>query len=98
MGPEQLSGVMAHEIAHVAACHAARGRTRAKLIGVASISMSMIGGPVAFAAYEGKVAWSGELGFGVRPPEKGQSEAPPAEGEIPAEEAAPPVARGGDEH
>jgi NADH-quinone oxidoreductase subunit I len=25
------------------------------------------------AAYEGKVAWSGELGFGVKPPERGQS-------------------------
>jgi len=49
----ELAGVMAHEIAHVAACHAARGRTRAKLIGMASMSMSMIGGPVAFAAYEG---------------------------------------------
>ncbi len=29
------------------------------------------------AAYEGRVAWSGELGFGVREPEQGQS-APPA--------------------
>jgi NADH-quinone oxidoreductase subunit I len=25
------------------------------------------------AAYEGRVQWSGELGFGVRPPEQGQS-------------------------
>ena len=35
------------------------------------------------ASYEGVVAWSGELGFGVRPPEKGQpGEAPSrAEGE-----------------
>ena len=54
--------------------------------------------PSGAADFEGKVAWSGELGFGVRPAEKGQSDAPPAEGEIPAEEAAPPVARGGDEH
>jgi len=44
------------------------------------------------AAYEGKVAWSGELGFGVRPPEKGQSDAPPAPGEIAAAEAAAPPA------
>ncbi len=30
--------------------------------------------PSGAAEFEGKVAWSGELGFGVRPPEKGQSE------------------------
>ena len=48
----ELAGVMAHEIAHVAACHAARGRTRAKLLGIASLSMTMIGGPIAYAAYE----------------------------------------------
>ena len=30
--------------------------------------------PSGSAAFEGKVAWSGELGFGVRAPEKGQSE------------------------
>jgi NADH-quinone oxidoreductase subunit I len=35
--------------------------------------------PSGVAAYEGKVAWSGELGFGVRAPEKGQSDAPPVE-------------------
>ena len=29
--------------------------------------------PSGAAAYEGKVAWSGELGFGVRAPEQGQS-------------------------
>jgi NADH-quinone oxidoreductase subunit I len=29
--------------------------------------------PSGAADYEGKVAWSGELGFGVRPPEKGQT-------------------------
>jgi hypothetical protein len=44
------------------------------------------------AAYEGKVAWSGELGYGVRPPEKGQSDAPPAEGEIPSAAAVAPPA------
>ncbi|HYI61058.1 MAG TPA: NADH-quinone oxidoreductase subunit NuoI [Acidimicrobiales bacterium] len=30
--------------------------------------------PSGDAAYEGVVAWSGELGFGVRPPERGQGE------------------------
>jgi NADH-quinone oxidoreductase subunit I len=29
--------------------------------------------PSGAAAYEGRVQWSGELGFGVRPPEEGQS-------------------------
>jgi NADH-quinone oxidoreductase subunit I len=29
--------------------------------------------PNGAAAYEGRVQWSGELGFGVRPPEQGQS-------------------------
>ena len=48
----ELAGVMAHEIAHVAACHAARGRTRGQLMGLASLSMTMIGGPIAYAAYE----------------------------------------------
>ena len=55
--------------------------------------------PNGVAAYEGKVAWSGELGFGVRPPEQGQSDAPAPEGEIAAEEAATQVGeRPGDEH
>ena len=44
--------------------------------------------PAGQAVYEGRVGWSGELGFGVRAPEVGQSatedesaltEAPPAE-------------------
>ncbi len=48
----ELAGVMAHEIAHVAACHAARGRTRGQLMGIASLSMTMIGGPIAYVAYE----------------------------------------------
>ena len=33
--------------------------------------------PAGRAAFEGSVGWSGELGFGVRAPERGQSEAPP---------------------
>ena len=55
--------------------------------------------PSGSAADEGKVAWSGELGFGVRPPEQGQSDAPAPEGEIAAEDAATQVGeRPGDEH
>ena len=34
--------------------------------------------PSGNAAYEGRVAWSGELGFGVRAPERGQSGERPA--------------------
>jgi NADH-quinone oxidoreductase subunit I len=30
--------------------------------------------PSGNAAYEGKVAWGGERGYGVRAPEKGQSD------------------------
>jgi NADH-quinone oxidoreductase subunit I len=30
--------------------------------------------PSGDAGYEGKVSWSAELGYGIRPPEKGQSE------------------------
>jgi predicted Zn-dependent protease len=49
----ELAGVMAHEIAHVAACHAARGRTRGQLMNMATLPMMMIGGPIGYAAYEG---------------------------------------------
>jgi NADH-quinone oxidoreductase subunit I len=35
--------------------------------------------PSGAAAYEGRVNWSGELGFGVRPPERGQSDLVPSE-------------------
>ena len=48
----ELAGVMAHEIAHVAACHAARTRTRGQLMNLASLPMMMVGGPVGYAAYE----------------------------------------------
>src|SRR6478735_7424910 len=36
--------------------------------------------PSGQAAFEGRVAWSGELGFGVRPPETGQTAPPDAPG------------------
>jgi predicted Zn-dependent protease len=48
----ELAGVMAHEIAHVAACHAARQRTRGKLMNMASVPLMMIGGPIGYAGYE----------------------------------------------
>ena len=49
---EELAGVMAHEIAHVAACHVARQNTRGQLMNLASIPMMMIGGPIGYAGYE----------------------------------------------
>jgi beta-barrel assembly-enhancing protease len=48
----ELAGVMAHEIAHVAACHMARQTTRGKLMNMASIPLMMIGGPIGYAGYE----------------------------------------------
>jgi Formate hydrogenlyase subunit 6/NADH:ubiquinone oxidoreductase 23 kD subunit (chain I) len=47
--------------------------------------------PGGSAAYEGKVQWSGELGYGVRAPEGGQSSArdDKATGNLPLEEILP---------
>ncbi|HKW18908.1 MAG TPA: M48 family metallopeptidase [Terriglobales bacterium] len=49
----ELAGVMAHEIAHVAACHYARENTRASLLQYMTIPLILMGGPVGYAAYEG---------------------------------------------
>jgi beta-barrel assembly-enhancing protease len=48
----ELAGVMAHEIAHVAACHAARQNTRGKMMNLVSIPLMMLGGPIGYAGYE----------------------------------------------
>jgi predicted Zn-dependent protease len=48
----ELAGVMAHEIAHVAACHMARQNTRGKMMHMASIPLMMLGGPIGYAGYE----------------------------------------------
>ncbi len=40
----ELAGVMAHEIGHVAACHAAREQTRGELANLASIPLIFVGG------------------------------------------------------
>jgi predicted Zn-dependent protease len=45
----ELAGVMAHEIAHVAACHAARENTRGQLLNLASIPLIFIGGGIGYA-------------------------------------------------
>ena len=49
----ELVGVMAHEIGHVAACHAARENTRGNLMQMMTIPLIFIGGPIGYAAYEG---------------------------------------------
>ncbi len=48
----ELAGVMAHEIAHVAACHAARENTRGTLMNMASIPLIFVGGAVGYAGYQ----------------------------------------------
>jgi beta-barrel assembly-enhancing protease len=48
----ELAGVMAHEIAHVAACHAARENTRGNLMQMASIPLIFVGGAVGYAGYQ----------------------------------------------
>ena len=48
----EVAGVMAHEIAHVAACHAAREMTRGTLLQMASIPFIFVGGGIGYAGYE----------------------------------------------
>jgi predicted Zn-dependent protease len=48
----ELAGVMAHEIAHVAARHATRNITKGQIWNFASIPLIFIGGPVGFAVQE----------------------------------------------
>ncbi|MGE5110154.1 MAG: M48 family metallopeptidase [Acidobacteriaceae bacterium] len=48
----ELAGVMAHEIAHVAARHATKNMTKGQIWNIASIPLIFIGGPVGFAVQE----------------------------------------------
>ena len=48
----ELAGVMAHEIGHVAACHAARENTRSNILSLASIPLIFVGGPVGYVGYQ----------------------------------------------
>ncbi len=45
----ELAGVMAHEIAHVAARHATKNATRGQLLNLASIPLIFVGGPAGYA-------------------------------------------------
>ena len=49
----EMAGVMAHEIAHVAACHYGREMTRANLLQIASIPAIFMGGWLGYGIYEG---------------------------------------------
>jgi beta-barrel assembly-enhancing protease len=49
----ELAGVMAHETAHVAACHYAREMTRANLLQMMSMAAIFIGGPIGYGVYQG---------------------------------------------
>jgi hypothetical protein len=49
----ELAGVMAHEIAHVAARHVTKNYTRAQLFNLASIPLIFVGGPIGYAVRQG---------------------------------------------
>src|ERR1022692_3371345 len=48
----EMAGVMAHEIAHVAACHYGREMTRMNLLQMASIPAIFMGGALGYGIYE----------------------------------------------
>jgi beta-barrel assembly-enhancing protease len=48
----ELAGVMAHEIAHVSACHAAREMSRGQLMQMASIALIFVGGGIGYAVQQ----------------------------------------------
>jgi Zn-dependent protease with chaperone function len=48
----ELAGVMAHEIAHVAARHGTKGATRTQIWNLASIPLVFVGGPIGMAIRE----------------------------------------------
>src|SRR5437867_974233 len=49
----ELAGVMAHEIAHVAACHIARQMTRGTLAQLATVPLIFMGGWAVYGIYQG---------------------------------------------
>jgi predicted Zn-dependent protease len=49
----EMAGVMAHEIAHVAACHFGREMTRLNLLQMASIPAIFMGGALGYGIYQG---------------------------------------------
>jgi len=49
----EMAGVMAHEIAHVSACHYGREMTRLNLLQIASLPAIFMGGALGYGIYEG---------------------------------------------
>ena len=49
----EMAGVMAHEIAHVAACHYGREMTRGNLLQLASLPAIFMGGALGYGIYQG---------------------------------------------
>ncbi len=49
----EMAGVMAHEIAHVSACHYGREMTRMNLLQLASLPAIFMGGALGYGIYEG---------------------------------------------
>lgn len=49
----EMAGVMAHEIAHVSACHYGREMTRANLMQLASLPAIFMGGALGYGIYQG---------------------------------------------
>jgi predicted Zn-dependent protease len=49
----EMAGVMAHEIAHVAACHYGREMTRMNLLQIASLPAIFMGGAIGYGIYQG---------------------------------------------
>src|SRR5262249_24159918 len=58
----ELAGVMAHEIAHVAARHATEQQAKGTILNLATIPLIFVGGPAGVAARQG-VGLGGALGF-----------------------------------
>jgi beta-barrel assembly-enhancing protease len=48
----ELAGIMAHEIAHVAARHATRGETKRTIWNLASMPLVFVGGPIGYAVQQ----------------------------------------------
>ena len=58
----ELAGVMAHEIAHVAARHATKNDTKAQILNLASVPLIFLGGPIGYAVREA-VGFAVPLGY-----------------------------------
>ena len=53
----ELAGVMAHEIAHIAARHGTRQATRGQVINLASIPLIFMGGWTGYGIRQARASW-----------------------------------------